>query len=727
YTLVPPLATRCQLCTLCLHFGLGEFDDFVDSVNKPFYILSLVKWLSRVVILILKMSSIDDPTGVLNIPPDDKDPTWEELPRKTRVKYIPKKKAPLTSVNVTRELKYMGPPIIRQDPYKTCKECGFKCKTMRSLKHHMEINHSPDKPFACKECGFRFNLESTLKEHMEVIHAVTKLACLICEEFTCTDEEVLKSHIERHSKQNQVGPFTCSDCDFIAKEYSELKDHMVIHKETVYACSFCEFKCTDLSQLQEHMIIHSEDMSFACSECSYTCKDFGDIKQHMSIHVDPAFLDVQRYGCLECSFKCNELVELEEHMKVNHVKLVSCFECDFKCDKEVDMAKHMRTHYTCVKCNYECKGKLELEKHMHAHTESEKVTADTIYVCTECEFRTKLKKALEVHIQQHARESIFRCEICNYDTKDKIELENHMALHGLQIVEITADGTIIANDLSQLQLKSESTQDVYEATTTLFQQPSNQFTLINSVTSEGGPLDCSDISHPNTLGKIDGNAVNLQLTKIISNSLRNNNEVLQENPASVSQPYIIVKEINNDFIKDENKLEKTIQNVTKKGRKRKEKNERFDDFNEKDISNIKEERGHDRLTDNQHMENNSNLSFSPSGEVQVSQVQAYQKKNPRRSAAKRPDPDYLYDDQLDSLLSRSSSKPLRQSYRQAINSRGEILFVCSECNFQEPSQSEIEDHVLYSCPGRDKPKGKRKKPIVSHTTAGDIENFTLKL
>lgn len=680
------------------------------------------------------MSCIDDPTGVLNIPPDDSDPTWEELPRKGRIKQLPKakKKDHLSTVNVTKELKFMGTPMIKQNPYKTCKECGFKCTSMRSLRHHMEINHSPDKPFACKECGFRFNLESTLKEHMDVIHAVTKLACLICEEFTCTDEEVLKGHIERHSKHNQAGPYSCPNCDFICKEYSALKEHQVIHtNETVYACSFCDFKSPDVSVLQQHMIIHSEDMSFACSECSYTCKDFGDIKQHMSIHVNPAFLSDQRYGCLECSFKCKELFDLEEHMKVAHAKSFSCFECEFKCGKEDEMATHMRTHYTCIKCNQECKGKLELEKHMLAHTEPLKVTQETIFACTECEFRTKVKNAIEVHIQQHARESIFRCEICNFDTKDKIELENHMSLHGLQIVEITADGTIIANELNALQVKSGNTQDVYDAITNFIPQSSNQFTLLDNVTSVGSPLNCSEISQNDTLVKIDGNSIDLHQTKLISSLLRNNNDLVQENPTSVSHQYIVVKEeLGDNFNKNENKYELKMQSVTKnkRGRKRKEKNENLEIVDEKKISEVTEKADEILITD-LHVERKTQISLSPTEEPQQSQDQMHQKKNPRRSAAKRPDPDYLYDDQLDSLLSRSitSSKTLRKTYSQTINSVGQTVFVCLDCNWVNASKSEIEDHILCSCPGREKPKAKRKKPIAKNMAAGENNICKLEL
>lgn len=81
--------------------------------------------------------------------------------------------------------------------------------------------------------------------------------------------------------------FKCRLCDYVARNNSDLQEHMGVHKEHgLYRCQSCDYRGKNLSKLVEHKRIHTGERPFQCDQCSYAAKRKDNLAQHKSVKHD---------------------------------------------------------------------------------------------------------------------------------------------------------------------------------------------------------------------------------------------------------------------------------------------------------------------------------------------------------------------------------------------------------------------------------------------------------
>ena len=103
----------------------------------------------------------------------------------------------------------------------SCNDCGFKTRTLSTLKRHIILKHTEDRPFECVQCKLKFKLEDGLKKHQFLHTGIRQYVCSVCgKEFKKPSH--LKTHMKIHDKVYQA------HCELCNKQFVQ-KYNYVLH------------------------------------------------------------------------------------------------------------------------------------------------------------------------------------------------------------------------------------------------------------------------------------------------------------------------------------------------------------------------------------------------------------------------------------------------------------------------------------------------------------------
>jgi uncharacterized Zn-finger protein len=140
-----------------------------------------------------------------------------------------------------------------------CKQCDFRCDTMRDLRRHAGMLHQHDRPFGCEQCGARFTQACDLYRHTRAVHLGERLYA--CKE--CDKQFTQAGNLSRHTKTVHLGErYACKQCKKLFTQAGNLFTHTKsVHQgERRYACKQCGVRCTNTRDFSRHIAtVHTRE------------------------------------------------------------------------------------------------------------------------------------------------------------------------------------------------------------------------------------------------------------------------------------------------------------------------------------------------------------------------------------------------------------------------------------------------------------------------------------
>ncbi|GAB1598793.1 zinc finger protein 236-like [Argonauta hians] len=182
-----------------------------------------------------------------------------------------------------------------------CEECEFKSDTSHKLLIHKEI-HSEHRPYTCDVCWKGFKQFSQMRNH-QLIHA-------------------------EHQSNDSDRWYTTKQCDICKRVFANqkcLSKHVqAVHsKIKPYVCSYCGHSTARKAMLQLHLRIHTGEKPFKCDVCQYATGDHNSLRRHKMRHSG-----MRPYKCQYCSYSCIQAISLKTHMKNKHPGSSGIYHCD---------------------------------------------------------------------------------------------------------------------------------------------------------------------------------------------------------------------------------------------------------------------------------------------------------------------------------------------------------------------------------------------------------------
>ncbi|XP_046408571.1 zinc finger and SCAN domain-containing protein 12-like [Ischnura elegans] len=140
-------------------------------------------------------------------------------------------------------------------------------------------------------------------------------------------------------------------------------------RERHYTCSVCDKVFTDGSNLSKHMRIHSGEKPYSCNICGKAFAVSGNLSGHLRSHTGE-----KPYVCSICHKRFSQSNDLVKHMRIHSGnKPYSCSYCCKSFTRSCHLTIHMRTHtgerpYLCSICRKGFTQSSDLTKHMRKHT-----------------------------------------------------------------------------------------------------------------------------------------------------------------------------------------------------------------------------------------------------------------------------------------------------------------------------------------------------------------------
>ncbi|XP_061881053.1 zinc finger protein 462-like isoform X2 [Entelurus aequoreus] len=156
-----------------------------------------------------------------------------------------------------------------------CEYCGFISEGLASLRRHYMSRHGR-KLFRCTDCDFFTGLRKTLKMHMEMDHSTVQkeppshdsVRCPFCLYQTKSKNNMI-DHVLLHREERVVPMevrrprlsrylhgvvFRCHKCTYTSATGENLRSHVAKHDNVKpYRCRLCYFDCSKLSNLEAHL------------------------------------------------------------------------------------------------------------------------------------------------------------------------------------------------------------------------------------------------------------------------------------------------------------------------------------------------------------------------------------------------------------------------------------------------------------------------------------------
>lgn len=138
----------------------------------------------------------------------------------------------------------------------TCCFCRKILSSRLCTQQHLRNSHFKTRKMLCDSCPKYFSSRHAISEHVK-IHSKSIFACNVCDYSTFTQRN-LKNH-----QLNHAGKIECHICN---KKVVWLSMHMEIHKPKTL-CPICQKEFSFKSNMKRHMLTHKEKLQ-KCNICN---------------------------------------------------------------------------------------------------------------------------------------------------------------------------------------------------------------------------------------------------------------------------------------------------------------------------------------------------------------------------------------------------------------------------------------------------------------------------
>ncbi|KAJ8302895.1 hypothetical protein KUTeg_019291 [Tegillarca granosa] len=345
-------------------------------------------------------------------------------------------------------------PEVLRDYKEKCPQigCYAKFKTEESLQIHLKCHVEGEYHFKCIECSVVEQLWKNLRFHLWKQHKIDTdlLTCDVCGKFKADTLSKLLVHKEVHSSER---PYTCDVCGKGFKQFSQMRNHQMIHSEHQSddpnkwyknkECSVCKRQFANQKSLAKHIqAVHSKIKPFICPFCGHAAARKAMMQLHIRTHTGE-----KPYKCDVCQYTTGDHNSLRRH-KMRHTG---------------------QKKYQCQYCGYACIQAISLKMHVkNKHPGSKGV-----FCCNICTFRTVNEKNYNNHIEDHKNGLIpdvpqqsneqapqiiiasgpGQGQTISLDSLEEIQAEE---LHGHEIIEIHTEHIASHTENNQLQMQVQT-------------------------------------------------------------------------------------------------------------------------------------------------------------------------------------------------------------------------------------------------------------------------------
>ncbi|KAM6232395.1 zinc finger protein 462-like isoform 2-T2 [Porphyrio hochstetteri] len=155
-----------------------------------------------------------------------------------------------------------------------CEFCEFSSGYIQSIRRHYRDKHGGKKLFKCKDCSFYTGFKSAFTMHVEAGHSAVpeegpkELRCPLCLYHTKYKHNMI-DHIVLHREERVVPIEVC---------HSKLSKYL---QGVVFCCDKCTFTCSSDESLQQHIEKHNELKPYKCQLCYYETKQTQELDTHL--------------------------------------------------------------------------------------------------------------------------------------------------------------------------------------------------------------------------------------------------------------------------------------------------------------------------------------------------------------------------------------------------------------------------------------------------------------
>ena len=202
-----------------------------------------------------------------------------------------------------------------------------------------------------------------------------------------------------------------------------------------FFCHFCEFLAYDLIVLKEHKGTHDSDKKYngdiktesKVSQC-YSCSKTYTKKHHLKVHIESVHEGI-RHFCEQCGTSHKTKMGLRSHILFVHEKqqkpeqkTYQCTECHKKFSKIFTNCKdHIRT---CKKCGYITNIQDRLKKHQSSKNCDPNKSKKSI-MCGKCRNMFTTEKSMRKHELSHTNGKPHKCHDCGVGFTESFAIKKH--------------------------------------------------------------------------------------------------------------------------------------------------------------------------------------------------------------------------------------------------------------------------------------------------------------
>ncbi|XP_029734217.1 zinc finger protein 91 [Aedes albopictus] len=310
-----------------------------------------------------------------------------------------------------------------------CVMCNKYFDSGRSLKYHIQANHSESKTAVSSLIEtIADQPPSILTEMAENSTQMPKTGSY--ERRLLTPEE----HAQHDELIRKFCTLVCDRCGFAGENFYDLEKHCKnVHSVRGYA-GCCGRRFYKKRQLFEHCQWHIDPDTFHCEPCKKSFPDSEALEKHNQwIHMPDS----------EKPFKCEicDAVFYKEYLLKNHMKYHLSIEKKIyfckDCDRSFGAPSYLRTHlqamhgaassWVCDICAKGFSHKSLLETHRLTHTKEG--AASLKRQCEHCQKWLKNAKSISRHVKRCLAGGPVTCELCGKEVANKIALASHKRLN----------------------------------------------------------------------------------------------------------------------------------------------------------------------------------------------------------------------------------------------------------------------------------------------------------